>query len=95
MRAGPKPPSVTSWYSFIKTVTFDCADALVTAASGRGTRLGHHAPCFRIVDGIFWWTTRTPDGPATPSLRRDGSEVEATAWGARREWILARDSLIQ
>jgi 3-methyladenine DNA glycosylase/8-oxoguanine DNA glycosylase len=60
------------------------------ARTVRALPMGHNDPCFRIADGTFWWTTRTPDGPATLSLRRDGSEVEATAWGAGRDWILAR-----
>src|SRR5215467_5607488 len=60
------------------------------ARTVRALPMGHHDPCFRIVDGAFWWTTRTPYGPATLSLRRDGSDVEAIAWGAGREWMLVQ-----
>ena len=60
------------------------------ARTVRALPMGQYDPCFRIADRAFWWTARTPDGPATLSLRRDGSEVAATAWGAGREWILAQ-----
>jgi 3-methyladenine DNA glycosylase/8-oxoguanine DNA glycosylase len=60
------------------------------ARTVRALPMGHHDPCFRIADGAFWWTTRTPNGPATLCLRRDGSGVAATAWGAGRDWILAQ-----
>jgi 3-methyladenine DNA glycosylase/8-oxoguanine DNA glycosylase len=33
--------------------------------------MSRHDPCYRIADGAFWWATRTPDGAATLSLRRD------------------------
>jgi len=60
------------------------------ARTVRALPMGRHDPCFRIADGSFWWTTRTPDGTATLGLRRDGTELAATAWGAGREWILAQ-----
>src|SRR5690606_36330073 len=45
-------------------------------------------PCTRIAHGGFWWATRTPDGPATLSLRREGNELVATGYGAGAEWVL-------
>jgi 3-methyladenine DNA glycosylase/8-oxoguanine DNA glycosylase len=59
-------------------------------ASVRVLMMGRHDPCFRIADGAFWWATRTPDGPATLSLRRSGAELEATAYGPGRGWLLER-----
>lgn len=60
------------------------------ARTVRALPMGHHDPCFRISGNALWWTTRTPDGPATLRLCRDGAEVEAIAWGAGREWIIAQ-----
>jgi 3-methyladenine DNA glycosylase/8-oxoguanine DNA glycosylase len=52
--------------------------------------MGRHDPCFRIADGAFWWATRTPDGPATLNLHRDGLWLEATGYGPGAEWVLDR-----
>jgi 3-methyladenine DNA glycosylase/8-oxoguanine DNA glycosylase len=52
--------------------------------------MGGHDPCLRIAAGAFWWATRTPDGPATLRLRRDGVELEATGFGPGRGWVLDR-----
>jgi 3-methyladenine DNA glycosylase/8-oxoguanine DNA glycosylase len=52
--------------------------------------MGRHDPCLRLVDGVFWWVTRTPQGLATLSLRRDGGELLATAWGPGSAWVLDR-----
>lgn len=36
-----------------------------------------------------WWTTRTPDGPGTLSLRRQlDDRIEAEAWGPGAAWLL-------
>jgi 3-methyladenine DNA glycosylase/8-oxoguanine DNA glycosylase len=52
--------------------------------------MGRHDPCFRIAQGAFWWATRTPDGPATLSLRRDGRVLEATGFGPGADWVEAQ-----
>jgi 3-methyladenine DNA glycosylase/8-oxoguanine DNA glycosylase len=52
--------------------------------------MGHHDPCFRVAQGAFWWATRTPGGPATLSLRKDGREVLAAGYGPGAEWVLDR-----
>jgi 3-methyladenine DNA glycosylase/8-oxoguanine DNA glycosylase len=52
--------------------------------------MGRHDPCFRVAHGAFWWATRTPTGPATLSLRRDGAALEATGYGPGREWVVAQ-----
>jgi 3-methyladenine DNA glycosylase/8-oxoguanine DNA glycosylase len=49
-----------------------------------------HDPCARFVDGEFWWAARTPDGPATLHLRRDGRDVAATGHGPGAAWIVER-----
>jgi 3-methyladenine DNA glycosylase/8-oxoguanine DNA glycosylase len=52
--------------------------------------MGGHDPCVRIAAGAFWWATRTPDGPATLRLSRDGDGLLATGYGPGREWVLER-----
>jgi 3-methyladenine DNA glycosylase/8-oxoguanine DNA glycosylase len=52
---------------------------------------GRHDPTFRTgPDGARWRATRTPDGPATLSLRvrADLGEVDASAWGPGADWVL-------
>lgn len=52
--------------------------------------LGRHDPCARFVDGGYWWAARTPDGPASLELRRDGAALLATGYGAGAGWMLER-----
>jgi len=52
--------------------------------------MSHHDPCLRIAHGAFWWATRTPDGLATLSLRKDDRELEATGYGPGADWVLDR-----
>jgi 3-methyladenine DNA glycosylase/8-oxoguanine DNA glycosylase len=52
--------------------------------------MGRHDPSFRIAQGAFWWATRTPDGLATLSLRREGAELVATGFGPGANWVLAQ-----
>ena len=52
--------------------------------------MGGYDPCLRIAAGSFWWATRTPDGPATLRLRRDGASLEATGYGPGRDWVLGQ-----
>ncbi len=47
-------------------------------------------PCARVADGAFWWAARTPDGPGTLALRRDGAELVAEAYGPGAGWLLDR-----
>lgn len=47
--------------------------------------MGRHDPCARFVDGAFWWATRTPQGPGTLRLTRDGV---ATGYGPGAEWVV-------
>ncbi|WP_327253036.1 DNA-3-methyladenine glycosylase family protein [Streptomyces sp. NBC_01244] len=51
-------------------------------------RRGPADPTFRITPGAVWRATRTPAGPATLRVTRDGAEVVATAWGPGADWIL-------
>jgi 3-methyladenine DNA glycosylase/8-oxoguanine DNA glycosylase len=46
-----------------------------------------HDPCGRFDGSEFWLAARTPDGPATLRLTRDGAGLTATTWGAGREWL--------
>ena len=50
--------------------------------------MGRHDPCQRLIDGVFWWVTRTPDGLATLSLRREGGRLLATGYGPGAEWVV-------
>jgi 3-methyladenine DNA glycosylase/8-oxoguanine DNA glycosylase len=53
-----------------------------------------HDPCARFVDGEFWWASRTPDGPATLQLRRDGTDLAATGHGPGAAWVIDRADAI-
>lgn len=50
--------------------------------------MGRHDPCLRLVDGVFWWVARTPEGIGTLSLRRDGGELLATGYGPGAAWLI-------
>jgi 3-methyladenine DNA glycosylase/8-oxoguanine DNA glycosylase len=50
--------------------------------------MSRHDPCFRIAAGAFWWATRTPLGPATLSLRREGGALIATGYGPGATWVI-------
>jgi len=51
---------------------------------------GGSDPCSRRDGDALWWATRTPHGPATLRVRRDGLGVEAQAWGEGAGWLLDR-----
>jgi 3-methyladenine DNA glycosylase/8-oxoguanine DNA glycosylase len=53
-----------------------------------------HDPCTRVADGEFWWATRTPDGPVALHLRRDGTDLIATAYGPGAAWAADRADAI-
>jgi 3-methyladenine DNA glycosylase/8-oxoguanine DNA glycosylase len=50
--------------------------------------MGRHDPCLRLVDGVFWWVARTPDGVGTLCLRRDGAGLLATGYGPGAQWLV-------
>jgi 3-methyladenine DNA glycosylase/8-oxoguanine DNA glycosylase len=53
--------------------------------------LVHGDPTLAVAAGEVWWATRTPDGPGTLLLRRDGGgALTATGYGAGRGWLLDR-----
>ena len=41
------------------------------------------------ADGAGWRACRTPDGPGTLRLSRDGNSVDAQAWGPGAAWLVA------
>lgn len=46
-------------------------------------------PAFQVgADGAFWRASRTPAGPGTIRIARNGAEVEGRAWGPGAEWLL-------
>lgn len=52
--------------------------------------LGRHDPCARFIDGSYWWAVRTPDGPASLSLHREGGELVGTGYGPGAGWVAER-----
>ncbi|HEX2771427.1 MAG TPA: DNA-3-methyladenine glycosylase 2 family protein [Micromonosporaceae bacterium] len=60
------------------------------AGSVRSIAMGTHDPCARFVGGTFWWSTRTPDGPATLSLHRAAGELHAAGYGPGAAWVVDR-----
>jgi 3-methyladenine DNA glycosylase/8-oxoguanine DNA glycosylase len=50
--------------------------------------MGRHDPCCRIIDGVFWWVARTPDGLGTLCLRREGAGLLATGYGSGAAWVV-------
>ncbi|GAA0896113.1 3-methyladenine DNA glycosylase [Streptomyces asiaticus] len=46
-------------------------------------------PAFQVdADGAFWRASRTPAGPGTLRIARQGAEIEGRAWGPGAEWLL-------
>jgi 3-methyladenine DNA glycosylase/8-oxoguanine DNA glycosylase len=64
------------------------------AGSVGGLAMSRHDPCVRTTEDGFWWASRTPDGPATLNLRRDGAELHATGYGSGAGWVLERADAI-
>lgn len=58
--------------------------------SVRTLMVGSHDPCARFVEGEFFWTARTPDGPATLQVRRDGTQLAVTGHGPGAAWVVDR-----
>ncbi|GIH89699.1 DNA-3-methyladenine glycosylase family protein [Planobispora siamensis] len=55
----------------------------------RPHRRGNADPTWRKApDGAIWRTCRTPDGPGTLRIGRDGAQVLGLAWGAGAQWLL-------
>ncbi|BCJ67218.1 DNA-3-methyladenine glycosylase family protein [Polymorphospora rubra] len=60
------------------------------AGSVGALAMGRHDPCARFVDGAFWWTARTPDGPGALALRRSGGELVAEGFGPGADRVVDR-----
>jgi 3-methyladenine DNA glycosylase/8-oxoguanine DNA glycosylase len=50
----------------------------------------NHDPTVRVGAREAWFATRTPDGPGTLHLARDGDGLLARAYGPGAEWLLDR-----
>jgi 3-methyladenine DNA glycosylase/8-oxoguanine DNA glycosylase len=53
-------------------------------------RYGRADPTTRIGANEFWRATLTPDGPATVRVWWSQDHLDAHAWGAGADWMLAR-----
>ncbi|MDG4792298.1 DNA-3-methyladenine glycosylase 2 family protein [Micromonospora sp. WMMD1082] len=60
------------------------------AASVRPLTFSAYDPCARVVAGIFWGATRTPDGPATLALRPEAGDLVAEGYGPGAGWVVER-----
>jgi 3-methyladenine DNA glycosylase/8-oxoguanine DNA glycosylase len=58
--------------------------------SVRTLMVGSHDPCARFVEGEFFWAARTPDGPATLQVGRDGTQIAVTGHGPGAAWVVER-----
>jgi 3-methyladenine DNA glycosylase/8-oxoguanine DNA glycosylase len=61
---------------------YDLAGTVSAVALGRD-------PTVHVSAAEVWWATRTPDGPATLHLLRDGDALLATGYGDGAEWVEA------
>ncbi|MDQ3492936.1 MAG: DNA-3-methyladenine glycosylase 2 family protein [Chloroflexota bacterium] len=50
---------------------------------------GRGDPTTRLLPSAIWRATRTPHGPATLRLTRDGADLAVLAWGPGSAWALA------
>lgn len=66
----------------------DLPDGYQLGATVRSLTVGSHDPCAGMRDGGFWWTARTPDGPGTLQLCRDGARLAATGHGPGANWVV-------
>jgi 3-methyladenine DNA glycosylase/8-oxoguanine DNA glycosylase len=56
--------------------------------------LGRIDPSARLDGADLLWALRTPDGPATLHLSRQGGSLTAEAFGAGRDWAVAQADAI-
>jgi 3-methyladenine DNA glycosylase/8-oxoguanine DNA glycosylase len=47
-------------------------------------------PTGRLSAGEAWWATRTPDGPGTLQVTRDGAALVVTGYGPGAGWLVER-----
>jgi 3-methyladenine DNA glycosylase/8-oxoguanine DNA glycosylase len=64
------------------------------SGSVRPLFLGRYDPCGRFDGGEFRFAARTPDGPATLRLARDGADLVATGHGPGADWMIDRADAI-
>jgi 3-methyladenine DNA glycosylase/8-oxoguanine DNA glycosylase len=77
-----------------QTRTMAAPDGYHLAGTVSLLTFSRYDPCARFAGGTFWWATRTPDGPATLALRRDGAAIEATTFGPGAGWLAERADAI-
>jgi 3-methyladenine DNA glycosylase/8-oxoguanine DNA glycosylase len=62
---------------------YDLAGSLYPLSIGRD-------PCARVSRDALLWASRTPEGPATLHVVRQGGQLLATGYGAGADWVLDR-----
>ncbi|MBT2502314.1 DNA-3-methyladenine glycosylase 2 family protein [Curtobacterium sp. ISL-83] len=62
--------------------------AVDVTATLRPLQRGSGDPAFRVVGSDTWLGLRTPCGPASVVIRRVGSSIAVSAWGAGAEWAV-------
>src|SRR6266540_1851965 len=60
------------------------------AGTLRGLAMSRWDPTARVSATEAWWATRTPDGPGTLHLVRDGAALAATGYGPGAGWLVER-----
>jgi 3-methyladenine DNA glycosylase/8-oxoguanine DNA glycosylase len=60
------------------------------AGTLRGLAISRWDPTARVSATEAWWATRTPDGPGTLHLVRDGAALAATGYGPGAGWLVER-----
>jgi 3-methyladenine DNA glycosylase/8-oxoguanine DNA glycosylase len=68
--------------SLLPAGPLDLLGTLAPLAHGRGD------PTIRLLPGVAWRATRTPQGPATLRIALDGDAVDVAAWGPGAEWAV-------
>ncbi|MFE9560961.1 DNA-3-methyladenine glycosylase family protein [Streptomyces sp. NPDC006487] len=84
----PTPGTGTGTRTRTRTRTWTPPGPLDLGLTLGPLRRGPADPTFRATPGAIWRATRTPAGPATLRVARDGAGVTATAWGPGADWIL-------
>jgi 3-methyladenine DNA glycosylase/8-oxoguanine DNA glycosylase len=82
------------WHSCRVTRRLTPPERYAFGASLASLQAPNGDPCVRVSGAELWMAARTPDGPGTFHLAREGGELVAEAYGAGAEWLLDRADAI-